>query len=291
MDRRIINRKIDRIAQGKPPRTLDLFAGCGGLSLGFFSAGYNITAAMENDPFAARSHATNLWKGQPQPIIDQHAEPKDIVSNDPAHMTKDLGLGPLEDSFDVIMGGPPCQAYARVGRPKLREVFDHPTAFLNDPRGNLYLRFLAYVEELQPLAILIENVPDVMNIGGHNISNEICEVLEELGYTCGYTLLNAAYYGVPQMRERMFLIGYAIELGVKIAFPKPTHWVDLPVGYEGSRNVAMRNLRINGGQRRNGQTTFIEDDSFFVYPPASCKQLRPAVTATRREAFRQYNTV
>ena len=54
--------------------------------------------------------------------------------------------------------------------------------------------------------MLVENVPDVLNHGGQNIAEEICEVLEEKGYVCGYTLLNAAFYGVPQMRERMFLI-------------------------------------------------------------------------------------
>ena len=81
----------------------------------------------------------------------------------------------------------------------------------------------------------MENVPDVLNHGGHNIAEERCEVLEEKGYITRYTLLNAAYYGVPQMRERMFLIGYRQELNRDVAFPEPTHWVDLPPGYEGSR--------------------------------------------------------
>ena len=60
---------------------------------------------------------------------------------------------------------------------------------------------------------------------------------------CGYTLLNAAYYGVPQMRERLFLIGYRREIANGVAFPEPTHWVDLPPGYEGSRAVALKLLR------------------------------------------------
>ena len=102
---------------------------------------------------------------------------------------------------------PPCQAYARVGRAKLREVADHPTAFKVDPRANLYLRYLDYVEALQPLCIVMENVPDALNFGGHNIAEEMADVLEERGYECQYTLLNSVYYGVPQMRERLFSAG------------------------------------------------------------------------------------
>ena len=112
----------------------------------------------------------------------------------------------------MIVGGPPCQAFARVGRPKLREIDAHPQAFRHDPRARLYQEYLRYVEAFQPLAVLMENVPDVLNHGGQNIAEEICEVLEEKGYVCGYTLLNAAFYGVPQMRERMFLIAYRREV-------------------------------------------------------------------------------
>ena len=61
-------------------------------------------------------------------------------------------------------------------------------------------------------------------------------------YVCGYTLLNAAYYGVPQMRERLFLIGYRREIANGVTFPEATHWVDLPPGYEGSRAVALKLL-------------------------------------------------
>ena len=75
---------------------------------------------------------------------------------------------------------------------------------MHDPRARLYQEYLRYVDAFQPLVVLVENVPDVLNHGGQNIAEEICEVLESKGYMCGYTLLNAAFYGVPQMRERMF---------------------------------------------------------------------------------------
>jgi len=191
-------------------------------------------------------------------------------------MLQDLGiyLRP-EDAVDVIIGGPPCQAFARVGRAKLREVADHPEAFLLDPRANLYLRFLHYVRILQPLVILMENVPDALNYGGHNIAQETCELLfEEMNYKCAYTLLNSAYYGVPQMRERMFLLAYAPELGLDdVEFPPPTHWIKLPQGYEGSRRVALNGFGTGLDQPR----TF--DKTYFLPPPMPNMCLPRAVTA------------
>jgi DNA (cytosine-5)-methyltransferase 1 len=127
---------------------------------------------------------------------------------------------------------------------------------------------LRYVEAFQPLAVLVENVPDVLNHGRQNIAGEICAVLETKGYTCGYTLLNAALYGVPQMRERMFLIAYRVELAQRVTFPRPTNWLVLPPGYEGSRAVALKVL--------NGHVPTAHD---YIEPPVARPDLPPAVTA------------
>ena len=258
-----VSRKIERLCRGEGPRVLDMFAGCGGLSLGFLAAGFDISAAIENDPDAARSHGVNFHNG-----AEEHTKPRD-VSTSPDVLSKDLGLGPALDAFDVIVGGPPCQAFARVGRPKLREIDAHPQAFLQDERARLFLEWLRYVEACQPLAVLMENVPDVLNHGGQNIAEETCEVLEDKGYVCAYTLLNASFYGVPQMRERMFLVGYRREIADKVRFPEPTHWAELPPGYEGSRAVALKILRKNdlfGGAHD------------YVDPPEPRKDLPSAVT-------------
>ena len=190
-----IRRKIERLRKGERPRVLDLFAGCGGLSLGFNAAGFNIVAAVENDPDAARSHGANFHDSS-----EEHSKARDVLTP-PEEFARSLELGPVMDAFDVIVGGPPCQAFARVGRPKLREVDDHPQAFLHDPRARLFLEWLRYVDTCRPLAVLMENVPDVLNHGGENIAEETSEVLENKGYICAYTLLNASLYGVPQMRE------------------------------------------------------------------------------------------
>lgn len=259
MDTRIIRNKIERLSAGYQPRVLDLFAGCGGLSLGFHAAGFEIAAAIEFDKDAAASHGKNFHPGSAE-----HAYPRDITRTTPHDLTLDLGLGSPEESFDVIIGGPPCQAFARVGRSKLREIDEHPEAFKNDPRARLYLHYLQYVETCHPLVVLIENVPDIMNHGGQNVPEEICETLEKKGYSSAYTLLNSAYYGVPQMRERMFLLAYRKELQVPITFPAPSHFINLPAGYDGSRMVALKSL-----------TGPVHS---YVSPLAASPDLPPAVT-------------
>jgi len=264
------SQKLARIKHGGTSRVLDLFSGCGGFSLGFKTAGFDVTGAIELDPLAASSHALN-FHGNSHRERNLHDKPRDILATEPEQLITELGIGAeVATSVDVIIGGPPCQAFARVGRAKLREVAAHPEAYKQDARGNLYLRYLHYVRVLQPLVIVMENVPDVINYGGHNIPQEMCEILSEMGYRCRYTILNSAFYGVPQMRERMVLIAYAEELGTDVAFPSPTHWVELPRGYEGSRQVALKALT---------PTLFNQDNiQFFVPPVEPSRELPSAIT-------------
>lgn len=265
MTDRIIKEKILRLRAGRRPRVLDLFSGCGGLSLGFSAAGFEIVAAIDNDPIASASYGTNFHADDPL-----HAVHRDITSTTPAQFVRTLKLGRVAEAFDVVIGGPPCQAFARIGRSKLREVEAHPEAFRYDPRATLYTSYLKYVKSCRPLVILMENVPDVMNFAGHNVPEEVCEVLEGLGYVSAYTLLNAAFYGVPQTRERMFLIAYHQGLSKNVRFPAPTNWIDLPRGYEGSRRVALKAL--SNGEPFSGA-------HHYVNPPEASCDLPPAITA------------
>ena len=261
---RTISQKIARLQAGGKPRVLDLFAGCGGISLGFTAAGFSVSAAVEFDPEAAASHGRNFHNGDPA-----HSQARDITKTCPDDLVRELGLGRTAEAFDVLVGGPPCQAFARVGRPKLREVDNHAEAFKHDPRAQLYIDYLRYVEAFAPLAVLVENVPDVLNHGGQNIAEEIAEVLESRGYVCRYTLLNAAFYGVPQMRERMILIAYRREIADTITFPEPSHFIDLPPGYEGTRSVALKFL--------DGEIA--DAAHHYVHSPRPARSLPPAVTA------------
>jgi DNA (cytosine-5)-methyltransferase 1 len=114
MSNAALSRKLTRLRAGAVPRVLDLFSGCGGLSLGMQAAGFFISAAVELDPDAARSHGTNFHSCDPR-----HSKARNITTP-PEELAAELGLGPVAEVIDIIVGGPPCQAFARVGRPKLR---------------------------------------------------------------------------------------------------------------------------------------------------------------------------
>ena len=94
----------------------------------------------EIEPFAAASHALNFCSSPADRAI--HSLPRDISRTEPDQLIAELEVGQTADAIDVIIGGPPCQALAEVGRAKLREVASHPEAFLQDPRSNLYLKYL-----------------------------------------------------------------------------------------------------------------------------------------------------
>lgn len=113
--RKNITDKLRRIRRGGKPRTLDLFAGCGGLSLGFHAAGFRIIGAVESDPLAAESHAINFHATGSAAVRAVHAAPKDITEVEPAGLVRDLGLGATLSSVDVVFGGLPFQAFAGVG--------------------------------------------------------------------------------------------------------------------------------------------------------------------------------
>ena len=259
--------KIRRLSQSEPPRVLDMFAGCGGLSLGLSAAGFRIEAAMEIDKLAARSHARNFYRHADASLVKLHAKARDITMIEPDELVKELGLGAPEMAFDVIVGGPPCQAYARIGRAKLREIAEHPEAFKVDPRADLYLRYLHYINALKPVAIMMENVPDIMNHGGRVIPEEMREMLDVMGYDARYSLINSAFYGVPQMRDRVFLIAFHKLLKANIRFPKPTHYIKLPPGYQGTRDVAFKNINL------------FNPASGYMTVPDPAPSLVPAVTA------------
>ena len=236
---RAIRWKLNRLQDGAPPRVVDLFAGCGGMSLGAALAGCELLAAVELDGAAARSHAQNFHDG-----AEEHAAPRDISATDPKGLLDELA--PSRHStlrkVDLLVGGPPCQAFARVGRAKLREINAHPEAFLHDPRSGLYQDYIRFVEDLAPVAVVVENVPDVLNYGGLNVFEVMAGALDRLGYDCAYGLLNAAHYGVPQMRLRCFLIGISRSAVGPAVLPSPTHDHELPVGYRGTMDVALKHM-------------------------------------------------
>lgn len=267
----IFKDKLERIQAGHSIRSMDLFSGCGGISLGFLSAGFEIVASVEIDPHAAASHGLNFgnkYRGGDRPA---HHVARDVTTVDPQNIFSELSLmGSVDDQIDVIVGGPPCQAFARVGRAKLREQAlrrEEDTAdqaFMVDGRVNLWQRYMHYIRETKPVAVLMENVPDIMNHGGKNVAELVAKSLSEAGYEVRYTLLNASWYGVPQTRERMILIGIHRDCEIEPVFPKPTHHVVLPQGYEGTKSTARRVLKDDGSTHHR----FITEPNVEL-PPAT----------------------
>ncbi len=252
---------------------MDLFAGCGGISLGFLTAGFQPVGSVEIDSHAALSHGVNFGPHYLGGDGPEHYVARDVNAEDPADVFADIGLsGPVDDQVDVLVGGPPCQAFARVGRAKLREQAYRrlegtaDEAFLVDGRVNLWQRYVHYIRRVKPVALLMENVPDIMNHGGNNVAELVAKSLSDEGYEVAYTLLNASWYGVPQTRERMILIGYHRDTGITPSFPKPTHYVVLPQGYQGTKNTARQVIMDHGSVHHR-----------YVADPV--KTLPPATTA------------
>lgn len=238
-----VARKLARFeSRSHRPRVLDLFAGCGGMTLGFVRAGCESVGGVEIDPDATATYGHNFHRLPDGSVDQRHTRPTDIEKVNAPSLLESWGFSEHQMAVDVLIGGPPCPAFARIGRAKLREIRNHPEAFRLDPRARLYLRYLDYVADLAPVALVMENVPDVLNFGGHNLAEEICDSLEALGYECTYTLLNAASYGVPQMRERFFLVAVHREAASAFEFPEATCAVQFPRGYTGTRQVALQDL-------------------------------------------------
>lgn len=233
---------------------LDLFSGCGGLSLGFKTAGFSIVAHIDNDEDAYDTAIANI---RPDQDIDGCL---DITSVDKTHPL----LSALNNNVDVIIGGPPCQAYSTAGRGKLSSLVGNKNAHLADERGQLYKHYLRICEVLKPKAILIENVPAILNYGGDNIPEIICSDLSKKGYRCSYTMLNAASYGVPQYRERVFIMCISDEFNEQPMFPEPTH--------------SVPHEEINGLTRMEN---IISDGALYAVLPPLCNNpsLPPPVTA------------
>jgi len=194
------------------PIAIDLFAGAGGISLGVEQAGYTTVAALDNDPVATAT--LNLNRARFFPALPS-TEPLDITAVDPYEVMQSVGI--TSGDLDLLVGGPPCVAFSKSGF-----HLDYKRAG-QDPRASLlddYLRFLA---AMRPKAYLVENV---FGLAYRNHSAPFFERLttgiRALGYSLTYEVLNAADYGVPQNRQRLFLIGSRD--GRRLQLPAPTHW-------------------------------------------------------------------
>ena len=184
-------------------RCLDLFAGCGGLSLGLEEAGLKVLWANDNDKNAAETYQNSH--------PDTRMIPIDIEIFYQQLMSRDSGL-PQKGDVDLIAGGPPCQGFSGYNR--------HRSS--SDPRNSLMEVFLDFVELLRPPYVLIENVPGMLSLNGGRVPELLIRILDEMGYQTKLGILQAGHYGLPQNRWRVFIWG--AQRGRRLpAFPQPTH--------------------------------------------------------------------
>lgn len=178
-------------------RTLiDLFAGVGGLSLGFEQAGYEVVFANEYNESIAQAYIKN--RNSPNMLIG------DITKVDLPVVFKAFA-----GKVDVVVGGPPCQGYSQKGKRRT----------IHDDRNFLFKHYVRVIEIVQPKYFVMENVPNLLTAAGGYFKREIYDLFAKNGYALNSAVLNAADYGVPQYRRRACIIGYRGDR--RVAMPVP----------------------------------------------------------------------
>lgn len=195
------------------PRAVDLFSGCGGLSLGLEEAGYRVVLAVDSDPWALESHRYNFAG----PALDLDLSDPTRVDS----LVRLLGDVPI----DLIAGGPPCQPFSRAGRSKIRSLVESGVREADDHRKHLWRAYLSVVTAVRPKAALMENVPDMALGDDLSVLRYMTSELEAEGYEVHFALLDAWRYGVPQHRQRLILV--ALRDGGSFVWPKETDRVRL----------------------------------------------------------------
>lgn len=179
------------------PNIIDLFCGCGGFSLGFERAGFNVLLGID------------IWKDALDTFAHNHRGSKTL--NADLSILKPKEIEPLLDGkeIDVIIGGPPCQGFSVAGK-----------RIVDDVRNRLYKGFVNIVSYFHPKAFVLENVPNILSIGGGIVRDSIVKDFTNIGYAVEYKVLTASDYGVPQNRRRAFFVGF--KNGSRFSFPTPS---------------------------------------------------------------------
>lgn len=191
---------------------VDLFCGAGGLHMGFSKAGFEIGLCIDNNNNVEKTHRYNF------PNIP-------FLNIDIAELSVEQIRGVIGNKkVDVLIGGPPCQGFSTIGK-RVSSDFEKRTS--PDPRNGLIFQYIRLLGELRPKYLVMENVKGLLTMNkGKDISNALTRI-SELGYRVNYKLLNMANYGVPQIRERVIIIGN--RLGHEVDFPEE-EYSEFPTG-------------------------------------------------------------
>jgi DNA (cytosine-5)-methyltransferase 1 len=198
----------------------DLFAGAGGLSVGFHNAGFESVFFNEIDETAGATHKFNF------PTSVAFVRPIQDLTAKLIRAETNLGMNDL----DVMVGGPPCQGFS----------INAPVRSQKDPRNSLFHNYVRLVlEGIKPKFILMENVPGLISLDGGQTLKGVIRAFEDAGYKIIFKILNAAHYGAPQERWRLFILGTRLK-GVELSFPQPTHYSLGRTNFTGGREYTFR---------------------------------------------------
>lgn len=197
-------------SRGHRPIAIDLFAGAGGFSLGMEQAGFEVAVAIEHDPVHAGVYAFNF----PQTKVlcrDISSLSGRVIKEELKQWRKTSGYRRRDRSIDLVFGGPPCQGFSLMGKGQVDDV-----------RNNLVFEFCRLVKELQPRYFVMENVPGLKLKKYAAMLERLIDEFKLAGYeiTEPVKILNAASFGVPQKRRRLFLLGAKTGQSL-IVYPKP----------------------------------------------------------------------
>jgi DNA (cytosine-5)-methyltransferase 1 len=180
---------------------IDLFSGAGGLSRGFYDAGYNVVLGVDCDDAALRTFKANHGSAEAMKL--------DLFNHDNLNVIVEF-LRNKKIDLDVLVGGPPCQGFSIAG-----------PRDMNDKRNSLYLAMVKLAKILKPKAVVLENVPGMIQTNGGIGAKRIIEDFSALGYNMTAKILYAPDYGIPQIRKRVFFVGL-LNSDETFVFPEPT---------------------------------------------------------------------
>lgn len=170
--------------QKREYNVIDLFCGCGGLSLGFEQAGYNVLLGVDICEDALATFRYNHKRSKTLCA--------DLSAIEPAEIRNHIG----NRHVDIVIGGPPCQGFSVAGK-----------RIIEDKRNELYKSFVFVVQALQPEVFVLENVPNIITMGDGQIKKKLIDDFAKLSYNVVFKVLNASDYGVPQNRKRAVFVG------------------------------------------------------------------------------------
>ena len=256
---------------------IDLFAGAGGLSEGFVRAGFIPVAHVEMNKDACdtlRTRTAFHWLREEGRISEYHdylhgtITRKELWSKIPDHLIKsvinteisektlptifeqiDEELG--NDTVDLVIGGPPCQAYSVAGRVR-KDMTD-------DPRNHLYKHYVEFLKKYQPKMFVFENVPGILSANNGHYLQLIFDAVREAGYELDKKVLNAQDFGVLQDRKRVIIIGWKNNL--EIEYPK---FYKIEQRFEVAKHLFSDLPKIKSGQGEWGVSPYIQDTNDYL---------------------------